>query len=117
MSRAERRAQVLKEMSHRFGSDAGQLSEQIHFPAVLPQNPEPDSYFEFNWSMDEWTRGDFAGCMGPGVWTGHGFGPAVREPVGRVHWAGVDTSTYSYHCVSGAAQSGERAAKAVLAAD
>jgi len=60
MSRAERKAQVLKEMSHRFGSDAGQLSEQIHFPAVLTQNPEPDSYFEFNWSMDEWTRGDFA---------------------------------------------------------
>jgi hypothetical protein len=46
-------------------------------------------YFEFNRSMDEWTRGDFAGCMGPGVWTGSGFGPAVREPVGRVHWADV----------------------------
>jgi monoamine oxidase len=117
MTRQERKAQILKEMSHRFGSDGGLLSEQIKFPAVLPQNPEPDSYFEFNWSMDEWTRGDFAGCMGPGVWTGSGFGPAVREPVGRVHWAGVDTSTYPYHCVSGAAQSGERAAKEVLAAD
>lgn len=117
ISRAERKAQVLKEMSHRFGADAEQLSERIHFPAVLPQNPEPDSYFEFNWSMDEWTRGDFAGCMGPGVWTGSGFGPAVREPVGRVHWAGVDTSTYPYHCVSGAAQSGERAANEMLAAN
>ncbi|MGV7250692.1 flavin monoamine oxidase family protein [Mycobacterium kansasii] len=117
LTRAERKAQVLKEMSHRFGADGGQLSERIHFPAVSPQNPAADSYFEFNWSMDEWTRGDFAGCMGPGVWTGHGFGPAVREPVGRVHWAGVDTSTYPYHCVSGAAQSGERAAREVLAAD
>jgi monoamine oxidase len=117
MSRAERKSQVLKEMSHRFGADAEQLSERIQFPAVLPQNPEPDSYFEFNWSMDEWTRGDFAGCMGPGVWTGHGFGPAIRDPVGRVHWAGVDTSTYPYHCVSGATQSGERAAKEALAAD
>lgn len=117
MTRSERKAQMLKEMAHRFGPDAEQLSQRIKFPAVLPQNPEPDSYFEFNWSMDEWTRGDFAGCMGPGVWTGSGFGPAVREPVGRVHWAGVDTSTYSYHCVSGAAQSGERAAREVLAAD
>ncbi len=44
-------------------------------------------------------------------------GQWLREPVGRVHWAGVDTSTYSYHCVSGAAQSGERAAQEVLAAD
>ncbi|ORA17304.1 hypothetical protein BST12_19730 [Mycobacterium angelicum] len=117
LTRAERKLQVLKEMSHRFGADGGQLSEHIHFPAVLPQNPEPDSYFEFNWSMDEWTRGDFAGCMPPGVWTGTGFGPAVREPVGRVHWAGVDTATYAYHCVSGAAQSGERAANEVLSAD
>ncbi|OBH83836.1 MULTISPECIES: FAD-dependent oxidoreductase [unclassified Mycobacterium] len=117
LTRAERRAQILKEMSHRFGSDGEHLSETITFPAVMPQNPEPDSYFEFNWSMDEWTRGDFAGCMGPGVWTGAGFGPAVREPVGRLHWAGVDTATYPYHCVSGAAQSGERAANEVLAAD
>jgi monoamine oxidase len=117
MSRAERKAQVSKELSHRFGADGEQLSERIKFPAVFPQNPEPDSYFEFNWSMDEWSRGDFAGCMGPGVWTGSGFGPAVREPVGRVHWAGVDTSTYPYHCVSGAAQSGERAAREMLAAD
>jgi monoamine oxidase len=98
---------VLKEMSHRFGADGAQLPERITFPAVGPQNPQPDAYFEFNWSMDEW----------PGGWTGSGFGPAVREPVGRVHWAGVDTSTYSYHCVSGAAQSGERAAAEALAAD
>jgi len=64
--------------------------------------------------MDEWTRVDFAGCMPPGGRTGTGFGPAVREPVGRLHWAGVDTAT---HCASGAAQSGEHAAKEVLAAD
>ncbi len=67
--------------------------------------------------MDEWTHGDFAGCMGPGVWTGSGFGPAIREPVGRIQWAGDDTATYAYHCISGAAQAGERAANEALAAD
>jgi monoamine oxidase len=117
MSRAERKAQVLKELSHRFGPDAMQLSTRIHFPAVQPQNPEVDSYFEWNWSMDEWTRGDFAGTPGPGVLTGFGFGPAIREPVGRIHWAGVDTATYPYQGFSGAIQSGERAAKELLAAE
>ena len=117
MTRAERKAQCLKELAHRFGADGENLSERIKFPAVGPQNPEPDAYFEFNWSMDEWTRGDFAGCMGPGVWTASGFREAVHEPVGRVHWAGVDTSTYPYHSISGATQSGLRAANEVLAAD
>src|SRR5262249_2222575 len=54
MPRAGRKAQVLKEMSHRFGADGAELSERIQSPAVPPQNPQPDSYFEFNWSMDEW---------------------------------------------------------------
>ena len=67
--------------------------------------------------MDEWTRGDFAAVPGPGVYTGFGFGPAIREPIGRIHWAGVDTATYPYASFSGAVQSGERAAKEVLAAD
>src|SRR5262249_16150694 len=46
------------------------------------QCPEIGGHPEFNWSMDEWTRGDFAGCMGFGVWTGYGFGPAIRAPSG-----------------------------------
>lgn len=117
MTRAERKAQVLKELVHRFGDKAGQLSTKILYPAVLPQNPEPDGYFEWNWAMDEFVRGDFAAVPGPGVYTTKGYGPAIREPFGRVHWAGVDTSTFPYASFSGAIQSGERVAKEVLAAD
>jgi len=114
LTRAARKAIVIKELTHRFGPEAANLSTKIHFPAVLPQNPEADSYFEWNWALDEFTRGDFAGVPGPGVLTGAGFGPALRTPVGRVHWAGVDTSTFPCQSFSGAAQSGERAAKEVL---
>lgn len=117
MTREARRAQVLSEMVHRFGAPAAQLSPTIRFPAVPPQNPTPDNYFEFNWSIEEFARGDFAAVPGPGVWTGVGFGPAIRAPFGRIHWAGVDTSTGpNYASFSGAVQSGKRAAAEVLAA-
>jgi len=117
MTRQARRAQVLKEMVYRYGAQAAQLSPTIRFPAVPPQNPAPDNYFEFNWSIEEFARGDFAAAPGPGVYTGVGFGPAIRAPFGRIHWAGVDTSTGpNYSSFSSAVQSGKRAAAEVLAA-
>jgi monoamine oxidase len=117
LTREERRAQVLKEMVYRYGAQAAQLSPTIRFPVVPPQNPTPDSYFEFNWSIEEFARGDFAAVLGPGVYTNGGFGPAIRAPFGRVHWAGGDTSTGpNYSSFSAAVQSGKRAAAEVLAA-
>ncbi len=66
MTREERKQRVLKELAHRFGQEAARLSTKITFPAVLPQNPTPDAYFEWNWAMDEFTRGDFGAVPGPG---------------------------------------------------
>ncbi len=115
MGRARRKAQVIRELVHRFGtSKAAQLSKKILFPAVLPQNPEPDSYFEWNWAQDEFTRGDYAAVPGPGVLTAYGFGPAMRAPFKHVYWASVDLATYPYASFSGAVQSGEETAKQVL---
>jgi monoamine oxidase len=51
--------------------------------------------------------------MPPGTWTG--FGPALREPVGPVHWAGSETATRWAGYMDGAVRSGERAAADVLA--
>jgi monoamine oxidase len=50
----------------------------------------------------------------PGVWTS--FGQALREPIGRLHWAGTETATVWTSYMEGAVQSGERAADEVLAA-
>ena len=44
------------------------------------------------------------------------FGPALRTPVGRIHWAGTETSDYWSGYMDGAVRSGERAAREVLAA-
>jgi monoamine oxidase len=38
------------------------------------------------------------------------FGPALRAAVGRVHWAGTETSEVFTGYMDGAVRSGERAA-------
>jgi monoamine oxidase len=52
------------------------------------------------------------GFAPPGVLTG--YGPALRTPVGRLHWAGTETATRWAGYMDGALQSGERAATEVL---
>ena len=51
--------------------------------------------------------------LGPGTLID--FGIALRPPVGRIHWAGTETSTYWNGYMDGAVRSGERAAAEVLA--
>jgi monoamine oxidase len=119
-TRERRRQTVIDEMARAFGDKYGdaprKLSETIKFPAVGPQNPEPDAYFEFNWSLPEFIRGDYAGTPGPGVYTAYGFGPAITKNCDRIHWAGSDTGTGKdgYGNMSNAAETGTRAAHEVL---
>jgi len=42
---------------------------------------------------------------------------ALREPVGRIHWAGTETAVEWTGYMEGAVQSGERAAAEILALD
>ena len=59
-----------------------------------------------------WSRGGPVGIHGPGTLLA--YGPALRQPVGRIHWAGTETSTYWNGYMDGAVRSGERAAQEVL---
>ena len=43
------------------------------------------------------------------------YGAAIRAPVGRIHWAGAETSDYWNGYMDGAVRSGERAAREALA--
>ncbi|HWC34501.1 MAG TPA: flavin monoamine oxidase family protein [Mycobacteriales bacterium] len=69
------------------------------------------TYVEKSWADEQWTRGCYAGYFGPGTWTD--YGPALREPVGRIHWAGTETATVWTGYMDGAVRSGERAAEEV----
>jgi monoamine oxidase len=74
----------------------------------------PTTLIERNWSDDPWTRGCYTGYLPPGVWSD--FGPALRAPIGRLHWAGTETSEVFTGYMDGAVRSGERAAAEVARA-
>jgi monoamine oxidase len=72
----------------------------------------PDGYLEQLWAREEWTRGCYGCIMPPGGWVS--FGRALRDPVGRIHWAGAETATTWNGYMDGAVRSGEGTARAVL---
>jgi monoamine oxidase len=97
-SQSARRAAVLRDFAGLFGDEAR----------------SPQDYVEKNWSDEQWTRGCPVGFLPPGVLLD--YGTAIREPVGRIHWAGTETATYWSGYMDGAVRSGERAAAEVIAA-
>jgi monoamine oxidase len=82
--------------------------------AFGPRALEPVDFLEADWADDPWARGCPVGIAPPGLLTT--YGPALREPVGRIHWAGTETSTYWNGYMDGAIRAGKRAAHEVLAA-
>ena len=70
------------------------------------------SYHEHDWGEDDLSRGCVT-VLGTAAWTW--YGSALREPVGRIHWAGAETATEYPGQMEGAVRAGERAADEVLA--
>jgi monoamine oxidase len=72
-----------------------------------PAAARPTDYREQLWADEPWT----AGCtspLPPGVLTS--LGSALRQPVGRVHWAGTETALRWTGYMDGAVRAGQRAA-------
>jgi monoamine oxidase len=78
-----------------------------------PEAANPIDYVDQDWPAEEYSRGCYEAAMGPGVMTT--VGRAIREPHGRIHWAGTETATKWMGYIDGAIQSGERASAEVLA--
>jgi monoamine oxidase len=95
---AERRAPVLACFERLYG----------------PRAAEPVEYAEQTWAEEEWSGGGPTSNFGPGGWTA--CGPVLREPAGRLHWAGTETATVWSGYMEGALQAGERVAAEVIAA-
>ena len=96
-SPGERRAAVLKNFADYFGSAA----------------TNPTQYFETDWPGERWSRGGPTAIAAPGVLTA--LAPIIRQPSGRIHWAGTETSTFWNGYMDGAIRSGKRAAAEVIA--
>ena len=92
----ERRARVIEDVVTAFG----------------PKARNPIDYKENNWPRETWSIGGYTSIPTPGTLTA--FGAALREPCGRVHWAGTETSDVWTGYVDGALRSGDRVADEVL---
>jgi monoamine oxidase len=92
----ERKKAVLDAVAERFGDNAR----------------SPVDYLEQNWAVERYSGGGMIGHAPPGVLTE--FGTALREPCGRIHWAGTESSAVMYGFIDGAVRSGERAATEVM---
>ncbi|WP_416838795.1 flavin monoamine oxidase family protein [Haloferax sp. DFSO52] len=68
----------------------------------------PIDYLDQSWPSDPYSRGAYHGYPTPGTMTA--CWDAIREPVGRIHWAGAETATRWYGHMDGAIRSGRRAA-------
>jgi monoamine oxidase len=92
----ERRATVVEGFRRLFG----------------PRAAKPDGYLECLWAEEEWSRGCYGCHMPTGAWTS--YGPALREPIGALHWAGTEYATVWSGYMEGAVRSGRRAAREAL---
>ncbi|MCV7030452.1 flavin monoamine oxidase family protein [Mycobacterium sherrisii] len=99
LDEAERRALVMGELVDRFGSKAKAARE----------------FHEQNWTVDRYSGGGMIGHTPTGVLTEYGY--TLREPCGRIHWAGTESSAVMCGWIDGAVRSGERAAAEAIAAE
>ena len=97
LPKLERRARILAEFAEFWG----------------PAAEDAEDFWDTRWPAQHWIRGGPVGIHGPGSLVANGS--ALRAPVGRIHWAGTETSTYWNGYMDGAVRSGERAAEEVLA--
>jgi monoamine oxidase len=77
--------------------------------------PKPIKILEKDWSKDAWTRGSPATISRPGTMTSDA-GKSLRDPFGRVHFAGTETAYVWKGYMEGAVRSGSRAAGEVIEA-
>jgi monoamine oxidase len=96
LTAAQRREKVLGDLTKYFGAQAA----------------EPFDFLEQDWNAEEFTRGCYGGRLGAGAWTQ--YGKALAAPVGRIHWAGAETSEIWNGYMDGAIRSGYRAAADIL---
>lgn len=99
MDAQERRNHVMADLIHYFGDEAA----------------DPLDYVDHDWIREEWSEGGYGAHMPPGVLTT--YGDVIREPFGRIHWAGTETATEWMGYFEGAIQSGIRSALEVLQAE
>ncbi|XP_060090152.1 amine oxidase [flavin-containing] A-like [Heteronotia binoei] len=72
----------------------------------------PVHYEEKNWSTEQYSGGCYTAYFPPGIMSQ--YGRIIREPAGKIYFAGTETATKWSGYMEGAVQAGERAAREIL---
>ncbi|KAG8136448.1 hypothetical protein E2320_005028 [Naja naja] len=72
----------------------------------------PVHYEEKNWGAEQYSGGCYTAYFPPGIMSQ--YGRVIREPAGRIYFAGTETATQWCGYMEGAVQAGERAAREIL---
>jgi monoamine oxidase len=99
LDEAQRKAVIVDELVDRFGAKANSYRE----------------FHEQNWTVERYSGGGMISHAPTGVLTE--FGYTLRQPCGRIHWAGTESSSIMCGWIDGAIRSGERAAAEVMSAE
>ncbi|XP_051762061.1 amine oxidase [flavin-containing] [Ctenopharyngodon idella] len=99
LTKDERKRRICEIYSRVLGSE-----EALH----------PVHYEEKNWCEEEYSGGCYTAYFPPGIMTQ--YGRVLREPVGRLYFAGTETATEWSGYMEGAVQAGERATREILCA-
>ncbi|XP_045406598.1 amine oxidase [flavin-containing] B-like [Lemur catta] len=75
---------------------------------------KPLHYEEKNWCEEQYSGGCYTTYFPPGIMTQ--YGRVLRQPVGRIYFAGTETATHWSGYLEGAVEAGERVAQEVLPA-
>jgi monoamine oxidase len=116
------RGTLMAFITGRAALELGPRPEQERRDAVIaalvdmlgPAAARPADYLDFNWHDEPWSRGGPVGLMGPNTLVP--LEDALRDPFGRIHWAGTETAREWTGYMEGGIEAGERVAGEVLAA-
>ncbi|EDL97664.1 monoamine oxidase B [Rattus norvegicus] len=73
---------------------------------------QPVHYEEKNWCEEQYSGGCYTAYFPPGILTQ--YGRVLRQPVGKIFFAGTETASHWSGYMEGAVEAGERAAREIL---
>nr|XP_008105637.1 PREDICTED: amine oxidase [flavin-containing] A [Anolis carolinensis] len=97
LSKEERKKRICELYAKVLGSE-----EALH----------PVHYEEKNWGAEQYSGGCYTAYFPPGIMSQ--YGRIIRQPAGRIYFAGTETATQWSGYMEGAVQAGERAAREIL---
>ena len=107
-------ADAMRQLDAASNADIQALVEKDYVRYFGPKAGDAIQWVFKRWDNNIYSRGGPTALAGPGTLTG--YGNAITEPCGGIHWAGTEGSPYWTGYMDGAIRSGERAAREVLRA-